>query len=397
MSRLRSFFGAYYAYVFLFDFILCYAIYTAYFELRGLSYFEIGMLLAFWSGSALVLELFTGALSDALDRRILLIIAPIFKILTFVCWAQADGDVWIYGWGFLMWSIGQSLLSGTREALLFERLEAEGQSDDYDKHYGRSEAVESLGVAAGLLLGGFVAAQSMELSIWLSIPPLLAGAIVAFWLKDGRRDEDMDDNDDESGYFVHFRNCFVALRDHVDLRFLVAYIAIGLILFEELEEFDQLFYAAVDLPIVWFGIVGAIALGLRALVTSQAYRLAKFSALTPALPWALPAISGVGMIIAAFGGTILWVVILELAYLVSVPAAILSEARFQAIMPGKSRATLTSALYFAQNVMALIVALVFGYVANVVGILPAYGWAGVALLPISAWVWWRQKRGFRAF
>lgn len=89
----KRFLNAYYAYSFLFDFILCYAIYTAYFELNGLSYFQIGALLAFWSGSALVLEIFTGALSDWLDRRWLLIAAPLFKILTFVCWGMADGNV----------------------------------------------------------------------------------------------------------------------------------------------------------------------------------------------------------------------------------------------------------------------------------------------------------------
>ena len=35
---LNRFLGHYYAYLFLFDFVLCYAIYTALFELAGLSF-----------------------------------------------------------------------------------------------------------------------------------------------------------------------------------------------------------------------------------------------------------------------------------------------------------------------------------------------------------------------
>ena len=43
-SDLRRFLGFYYAYAFLFDFMLAYAIYTALFELEGLSVSQIGLL-----------------------------------------------------------------------------------------------------------------------------------------------------------------------------------------------------------------------------------------------------------------------------------------------------------------------------------------------------------------
>jgi len=72
-SILSAFMRAYLAYVFLVDFMLAYAIYTALFQLEGLSVAEIGILLAFWSATAIVLELPSGALSDHFDRRVLLI------------------------------------------------------------------------------------------------------------------------------------------------------------------------------------------------------------------------------------------------------------------------------------------------------------------------------------
>jgi MFS family permease len=126
MPALKRFLGAYYAYVFLFDFILAYAIYTALFELEGISVGEIGILLAFWSASAIVLEMPSGALSDHFDRRALLVAAPLLKAITFICWGIAAGNFWLYGLGFLFWSAGQALQSGTREALLYERLHPAG-------------------------------------------------------------------------------------------------------------------------------------------------------------------------------------------------------------------------------------------------------------------------------
>ena len=88
-SDLRRFLGLYYAYAFLFDFILAYAFYTALFELEGMSLTQIGLLLAFWSATAIVLEMPSGALSDHFDRRWLLIAAPLFKALTFLLWIMA--------------------------------------------------------------------------------------------------------------------------------------------------------------------------------------------------------------------------------------------------------------------------------------------------------------------
>ena len=389
---LRRFLWSYYAYLFLFDFMLCYAVYTALFELRGLSVTQIGGLLAFWSLAAIVLELPSGALSDRFDRRWLLVAAPCAKALTFICWGMAQGDVWLYGLGFLFWSLGQALLSGTAEALVYERLDAEGAAADYDKVNGRATAAESLGIGTGTLLGGFVAATGgMELTVWLSIPPLVACALLAFGLPDSRRRHEASQAE-EPGYLDNFRIAAAEFRALPELRFVMLYIALGLILFEILEEFDQLYYLAVHLPLWLFGVVGAAALAGLAVAGVLAHRLARH----PALAWALPLAGGLLLVVAALADHPAYVLVLELAYLVVVPATVLSEARFQRLMEGRSRATTTSALSVAQNVVGIAATFGFGLLADALGILPAYGWAGLAMLPVAAWVWLAQRRGVRA-
>jgi MFS family permease len=391
-TGLSRFLSAYYGYVFLFDFIFCYAVYTALFELEGLNLVEIGILIAFWSASAVVLELPSGALSDWLDRRLLLVAAPLVKALCFVCWALAAGNFWLYGLGFLFWSAGQALHSGTCEALLYERLEAEDRASQYDRILGRAWAAEALGIAAGLLLGGFIAVTSMELSVWLSVPPLILAALLAIALPDTRRLAATARDEREPGYFENFGIAFAEFRALPALRFVTLYIAVGLILFEILEEFDQIYYLAVSLPVWLFGIVGAVGLAADALGSIHAWRLAHVRALA----WLLPLIGGVLLVVSALGDSPAFVIVLELAYIVVVPAAVLAEARFQQLMQGRSRATTTSALVVAQNVSGVVLTLAFGALAEFVGILPAFGWAGFTMLPVAAWVFWHQRQGLSA-
>lgn len=391
--RLSAFLRVYYAYAFLFDFIFAYAVYTALFSLEGLSTSQIGVLLAFWSASAIVLEMPSGALSDHFDRRVLLVLAPLAKAGTFVLWGMAGGDFWIYGAGFLLWSMGQAMQSGSREALLYERMAAEGRTDEFDKVLGRDNAAEGLGIGLGTLFGGFVAYWSFDWAIWLSIPPLLIASGLALWLEDVRR-RGAEDGEDQSdgGYFVHFMHAWNEFRERADLRFITTYIATGLLVFEVLEEFDELYYLAVSLPVWAWGIVAAGVEAIYALASIHAYRLAG----RPWLAWVLPAVGGVLLVAASQGQTAPYVLLLAAAYIVVAPVTVLAEARFQKTMEGKSRATTTSALVMAENVVGIVVTLGFGFLANWVGILPAYGWAGLALAPFVLWVIWRQGRGFRA-
>lgn len=387
-----GFLRAYLAYVFLYDFVFAYAIYTAYFELRGLSYLEIGALLAIWSVSALAFELVTGALSDWLDRRLLLIAAPFIKVLTFVAWVLADGNFWLYALGFVIWSFSGALVSGTSEALLFERAEAAGRKDDYDRLFGRARASQQFGVGASLVLGGLIAAADMDLTFVLSMPAMGLAALSALWLKDVRR-AGSTGNTRTPGFLEAFRLAWHDLGKAPDARFLVAYIAVGLILFEELEEFDQLFYVAVDLPVAVFGIAGVISLVAHGIGAMSAHRLAHLHFLA----WGAPAAAGLLLVVSTLWQTPHMVIVLALAYLVAVPPAVLAEARFQQVIAGAARATATSALYFAQNGMALLIAFGFGALANVIGIRPAYALAGLSLVPVAIWVLIVQRRGQRVF
>ncbi|MBC7987412.1 MAG: MFS transporter [Sphingomonadaceae bacterium] len=384
---LRRFLTAYYAYVFLIDFMLGYAIYAVWFEVSGLGVWEIALLFAIWAGIAAAFEVPSGALSDRFDRRWLLVAAPVIKAGTFLLWVFAESSFAWFALGFGMWSFAMALVSGSKEALLYEHLDAAGRADDYDRALGADRAAAELSVGLAILIGAIVGHFSLEATLWLTLPPLALSAIVACWLPDLRRGRSEGDAP-RTGYFGHFANAFAEFKREPDLRFLTLYLMFGTV-FGVIEEFDPLYFLALGLPIWSFGVIGGIVIGAKAWANLAAHRFAGFS---PA-SWLFPLIGGIMLTLSGVGHSPWMLVPLVIAYLVTAPATILAEARFQSAVGDESRATTTSAMIFFYCVTGIAMCLAFGAIAELAGVIPAYGWSGVYLTGFAIWAWSRARRG----
>lgn len=375
--------AAYYTYVFAFDCIFGYAIYTGYLALQGLSPAAIGGLLAIWAAEAVVFEVPSGALADRCDRRVLLILAPLIKAGCFVVWALAPaGVVWPYALGFLLWEVGASLQSGTREALFYEHLAAARVTRWYEVLLGREAAWRTAGVVTGCAAGGFIGAVSMPLAFWASLPALVVAAIAAVFLPDIRMCG-AQRSAPHLSWAQHIRGAARAFRGGAQLRFLAIYVALGLAVLGSLEEFDQLFYVAVGLPVwVWGLAIGATGL-LHMGASLYAHRLRPWRAVL----WALPVAAGCALLAAGALAPAPWAVaLLIMAYAVVAPAEVLVTARFQRALSGDSRATATSALNVCREGASVVCMIGFGLLADAAGIVSAYQVAGALMLVFAAWV-----------
>lgn len=387
---LPRFLRAYYAYVFLIDFILGYAIYTAYFSLSGLGIWDIALLFIFWSIVAAIFEIPSGALSDHLDRRWLLIAAPLIKAGAFALWAVANGDFALFALGFLVWSFSGSLVSGSKEALLYEHMEAADAAEDYDRVLGRDRALQAISAGIAMVLGGFVGHVSMEAALWLALPPLFLAAIIAIWLPDIRTKAEQPT--DRPHYLSHFVEAAREFRAEPALRFVTGYLVLGVMLFYVLEEFDPLYYLAVGVPIWAFGLVGVLAIAAYAYASVMAHRLAGYRA----GGWLFPLASGLCLLTAGLANSMWLLIPLMTAYIFIAPPLILAETKFQQVMGGASRATTTSAMVFFHCVASIFMCVAIGLVADAFGILTAYGWCGAYLIAFSGWAWWRDRQGQNA-
>jgi MFS family permease len=373
----RRFLRYYYLWNAGYDLIFAYAVYTVFFSLRGLSVVQIALLISWWSLTSILLEIPTGALADCWSRRALLAISPLIKALCFVTWYLADGHFYLYALGFLFWSLGSALVSGTEEALLYDTLAHHGRRQDYERVRGRASSYNYLAQAAGGIMGGVLASFGMEWAILLSVVPLLFTAYCARHFREVPKTEPARD----IHYLQHIRLAARELYHSRLLRYLCIYL-LGISIVGALEEFDQLYYQLVRLPLAAFGAVMCIGMLASALGARLAHRMKGKTAIFTGLPllgalclllaWRFPSFAGIGLIL--------------IAYAVVTPVRILAESRIQHCITGASRATVTSAISFLIGGIGIGVPIVLGLIARVWN-LPAIYFAGaIQLLVIALWV-----------
>ncbi|MEU9173630.1 MFS transporter [Streptomyces sp. NPDC048420] len=146
-----------YGYAFLDDLVLLYPVYALLFADTGLPLWQISSLFALWSVTAVVLEVPSGALADAVSRRLLLWIGPLLTAVGFALWVTVP-SYGAFAAGFVLWGAGGALGSGSLEALVYDEMERLGVADRYASVMGRTRAARLLATVAAMGLAGPVLA-----------------------------------------------------------------------------------------------------------------------------------------------------------------------------------------------------------------------------------------------
>ncbi|MFI2414163.1 MFS transporter [Streptomyces sp. NPDC018947] len=167
-----------YGYAFLDDFVLLYPVYALLFSDAGLSVGQISSLFAVWSLTGVLLEIPTGALADAVSRRLLLWSAPLLTAAGFALWVFAP-SYGAFALGFVLWGAGGALASGALEALVHDELDRLGAAGRYARVMGRARAAGLLGVMAATGLAGPLLARGGYRAVGVAsiVVCLLAAAV----------------------------------------------------------------------------------------------------------------------------------------------------------------------------------------------------------------------------
>ena len=375
---LRSSIRYFYAYRFCYDFIFAYAVYNALFNIKGLNVLQISFLLAWWCLTSIVLEVPTGALADHWSRRKLLMIAPLFKALCFVTWFIADGEFFLYALGFLCWSAGSTLVSGTFEASVYETLAHHGKTSDFERVQGRIKFYYYISLAVSMITGGFIAYYSLDLVLMVSVIPLFFCVFIALQFRDVPRQR----VEIAKWYRHYFGTAWQEVKGKRLLRYLFIYQVFCHGIFGDMEEYDQLYYKMVGLPLFAFGLVGFAVSGLASLGSLVAHRLKDWKA----LEYLLPMVTGV-MIVCVGAFPAIWMIaILVITYFLISPMEVLVESRIQHTISAEHRATVTSMGKFFAETAGISLTLAFGAISRIWDLGSGYIFFGISLILFSLWV-----------
>ncbi len=138
---------------------------------NGIDKSSYGLLAAIHALSVIFLEIPSGYLADAIGRKKTLVIGSVLGACGYVVYSLSFSFS-----GFLLalvcLGIGQSMISGSDSALLYETLVAVKKEKDYSRYEGRVIALGSFMETAGAPLGGLLAAVSLRY-------PFIAQALIA--------------------------------------------------------------------------------------------------------------------------------------------------------------------------------------------------------------------------
>jgi MFS family permease len=129
---------------------------------HGLSLSQILTLQSVYSLAIVLFEIPSGYLADIWGRKNTLIIGAIFAFIGFLIYSLS-GSFWYFLIAEIILGIGQSFVSGTDSAMLYDSLLSINQENKYSKLEGRLSGMGNFAEAIAGILGGFLGAISLQL------------------------------------------------------------------------------------------------------------------------------------------------------------------------------------------------------------------------------------------
>jgi MFS family permease len=347
-------------------------VYALLFSDTGLSVWQISSLFVIWSAGSTLLEVPSGAWADAVSRRLLLCLAPLFAAAGFTLWVLVPSYP-AFAVGFLLWGAGGALASGSLEALVYTELDHDGAADRYARTMGRARTAETIGVLVSTVLAGPVLAAGGYPAVGAAsvLACLLAAAVATRFPEHrgptappdaapaaaapadaapvgvaipgpghcGPAAADDEGEDDDLGWSASLRAGLAEVRADRPVRAAVLLLAVVTAIWGSLDEYTPLLAAdtgvaratvPVLLLLLWAGITaGGLLAPLGEKLTDRGYA---------ALLAASGAALGAGALLAHPAGFVL----VAAGFCGFQLATVLADARLQARITGPGRATVTS-------------------------------------------------------
>lgn len=155
-----------------------------YFRDYGITVAEYTVMISVYYVTMVVAEIPTGVLADRHGKRLAMVIGPILLAAGFaIIWAFHGFAAFCVGEA--VFGIGHSILSGPPSALLYDRLQRNGRTEEFLVQESRMQAMRLFGTGGSFLIGGFVAH-------WFGIGPTIlltaglcaVGGVVAIFVRD---------------------------------------------------------------------------------------------------------------------------------------------------------------------------------------------------------------------
>lgn len=362
-----------------------------FFQSRGLSIKHVLLLQAIFSGVLVILEIPSGWISDVMGRRLTMIAGCIAEVSGFVLYPFAYSFMDFVVVETLL-AIGISLISGTDSALLYDTLLELGEAEQGIREEGRQLSFGHYSEAIAAVVGGLLAAVSLQLPVWIQaiwmlmiLPPAFMLVEPAVQTTNRRTSKPVD----------MFRTCKRVIAHGSRLRWLMITSSVLGCSTLTFVWIAQPWLMEAGLPLWAFGILWAMFMVIVGISASNAHRVE-----THFDTKYIIAALGAGVVIAYLAGalwTVLWVIpIFTIFHITRGISNPIFTNTLNIHTSSAERATVLSIRQFGTRLSFVCVGPVVGYIADGWGLQAAMIFCAIlfaAALAVSITMWTREGGG----
>jgi MFS family permease len=145
---------------------------------QGLSFTQIGFLIAFRELFITLIEIPSGAVADLFGRRRSMILAFVSYIISFTIFGFSQ-DYWHFFIAMFFFAVGEAFRTGTHKAMIFTWLRIEGRLDEKTRVYGYTRSWSKIGSAVSTILAVALVLLTNNYAyvFFFAIIPYIAGLI----------------------------------------------------------------------------------------------------------------------------------------------------------------------------------------------------------------------------
>lgn len=338
----------------------------------------IAAIVTLYTVMTLFLDVPASVIADRWGRRRMLIVSVICFIIANIVLGGAQSFV-MYLIGSAFWALFTVSFGGTFEAIMYDSLKEEKREKAFQKVDAWSRFFFMIGISISSLTSGFLADQfGLRSAYFLSAVPLvLALLALLFITKEPRVHHDDEDAEAtmKMGYFAHLLHAFRTVWRSKSLRLVTFAMIIMFFIQTPLYEFNQYIYIVLFQSPVLVGIFG----GLAGFMLAVGFFIAIKRAFNPRVLFILTGISITMVALLSNNFSLIF-----LAFVLAGSAMLENalQTDLQHATTSRTRASVTSAVYFAGNVLIIPFVFIFSAIAEHQSIWNAYLLNGLIVLAL---------------
>ena len=331
-----------------------------FYDENGLTITDLFVIQAIYSITIALIEIPSGYLADILGRKSSLIAGTFFGLLGIIIYSQSFGFE-----GFLLavlcLGIGQSFISGSDTALMYDTLLELDRIQDFIKFEGRTVSIGNFAEAIAFVVGGFLAQISLRTPFYYQIGIALLGFVIALLLIEPTVHR-LEDGKSEP--WKNMKNIMrFALLENVKLRAYILYSALFGAATLIMAWFAQPYFMLLELEVLYFGLIGA-GLNLAVALPSYYAHVIEERINTNTLLVLFLLLVGGGFIAVGFTNSLWGLLFLLVFYLTRGVLTPVLRDYMNRLTPSNMRATVMSIRSFIIRCLFALVSPFLGYVAD---------------------------------